>query len=92
LEAIAQAGDMTPFAKKDNVKIIREVNGERKVVSLNFNDKALLNSPDYYIQRYDVIYVEPQKQRYFSDNFSRTTAILGAATSVTALLIVIFRR
>jgi polysaccharide export outer membrane protein len=92
LEAIAQAGDMTPFAKKDNVRIIREVNGERKVVSLNFNDKALLNSPDYYIQRYDVIYVEPQKQRYFSDNFSRTTAILGAATSVTALLIVIFRR
>lgn len=92
LEAVAQAGDMTPFAKKESVKIIREVNGERKVISLNFNDKAILNSPYYYIQRYDVIYVQPQKQRYFSDNFSRTTAILGAITSVTALLVIIFRR
>jgi len=91
-EAIAQAGDMTPFAKKDNIKLIREVNGERKIISLNFNDKTILNSPDYYIHRYDVIYVEPERQRYFSDNFSRTTAILGAATSLTALLIIIFRK
>lgn len=91
-EAMAQAGDMTPYAKKDNVKIIREVNGERKIITVNFNDKAILNSPDYYIQRYDVIYVAPQKQRYFSDNFSRSSAILGAASSLIALLIVIFRR
>jgi polysaccharide export outer membrane protein len=91
-EAVAQAGDMTPFAKKSNVKIIREVNGERKIISLNFNDKSILNSPDYYIQRYDVIYVEPEKQRYFSDNFSRTTAIIGAVTSLTAVFIIIFRK
>ncbi len=91
-EAIAQAGDMTPYAQKDKVKLIREVNGERKIISLNFNDKSILNSPDYYIQRYDVIYVEPQKQRYFSDNFNRTTAILGAASSLTALLIIVFRK
>lgn len=91
-EAIAQAGDMTQFARKDNVKLIREVNGERKIISLNFNDKSLLNSPDYYIQRYDVIYVEPERQRFFSDNFSRTTAILGTVTSLTALLIIIFRK
>jgi len=91
-EAIAQAGDMTQYAKKSDVKIIREVNGARKVISLNFNDKTILNSPEYYIHRYDVIYVEPQKQRYFSDNFSRTTAILGALTSLTALLIIFFRK
>ncbi len=91
-EAIAQAGDMTPYAKKDNVKIIREVNGDRRVISLNVNDKAILNSPDYYIQRYDVIYVEPQKQRYFSDNFSRSTAILGAVSSLAALLIIVLRK
>ena len=88
-EAVAQAGDMTQFARKDNVKIIREVNGERKVISLNLNDKSILNSPDYYIQRYDVIYVEPGKLRFFSDNFSRSTAILGAITSLTALLIIV---
>ena len=88
-EAIAQAGDMTPYARKDDVKIIREVNGERKIISLNFNDKSILNSPEYYIQRYDIIYVEPGNVRFFSDNFSRSTAILGAITSLTALLIIV---
>ena len=91
-EAIAQAGDMTPYAKKDNVKLIREVNGERKIIRLNFNDKSILNSNDYYIQRYDVLYVEPKSQRFFSDNFSRTTTILSAATSLAALLIIILRK
>jgi polysaccharide export outer membrane protein len=91
-EAIAQAGDMTPYAKKDNVKLIREVNGDRKIISLNFNDKGILNSNDYYIQRYDVIYVEPKSQRFFSDNFNRTTTILSAATSLTTLLIIILRK
>jgi polysaccharide export outer membrane protein len=91
-EALAQAGDMTPYAKKDNVKLIREANGERKIISLNFNDRSILNSSDYYVQRYDVIYVEPKSQRFFSDNFSRTTAILSAATSLTALLIIILRK
>jgi polysaccharide export outer membrane protein len=91
-EAIAQAGDMTPYARKDDVKIIREVNGERKIISLNFNDKSILNSPNYYIRRHDIIYVEPGSVRFFSDNFSRTTAILGAITSLTALLIIVLRK
>ncbi len=91
-EAIAQAGDMTPYAKKDNVKLIREGIGKREIISLNFNDKSILNSNDYYIQRYDVIYVEPKSQRFFSDNFSRTTTILSAATSLVALFVIIFRK
>lgn len=90
-EAVAQAGDMSQYARKDKVKIIREVNGERKIISLNFNDKSILNSPDYYIQRYDIIYVEPEKKRYATDNLSRTTAIIGAASSLVAIMVIIFR-
>lgn len=91
LEAIAQAGDMTQFAVKNDIKIIREVNGKREVVSINLNDKSFLSSDNYYLHRYDIIYVEPTKQRYFSDNFSRTTTIIGAVSSLFALIIVILR-
>ena len=90
-EAVAQAGDLTQYARRDNVKIIREVNGERKIISLNFNDKSILNSPDYYIQRYDIIYVEPSRIRFTTENLNRTTAVLSAILSITALII-IFRR
>lgn len=91
LEAMAQAGDMTQYAKKDKVKIIRDVNGKRELVTLNFNDKNLLNSPDYYLNRYDIIYVQPGKLKFFSENYSRTTAIIASATSLLAILLVIFK-
>lgn len=90
-EAMAQAGDMTQYARKDKVRIIRDVNGKREIISLNFNDKNILNSPDYYINRYDIIYVEPEKIKFFSENYSRTTAVIASATSLLAILLVIIK-
>lgn len=92
LEAMAQAGDMTQYAKKNSVKIIRDVNGKRELVTLNFNDRSLLNSPDYYLNRYDIIYVQPEKIKFFSENYSRTTAIIASATSLLAILLVVFKK
>lgn len=91
-EAIAQAGDMTPFAKRDNVKIIREGNDIREIISINFNDKQILNSPDYYLKRYDIIYIEAQKAQFKSENFSRTTGVIGTITGLLAIFITILRK
>ena len=57
-QAVLQAGDLTQYAIRDDVKIIREVNGKREIRSVNMNDKSILNSPEYYIERYDIIYVK----------------------------------
>ena len=62
MEAIAQAGDLTIFGKRDNVLLIREgVDGQKEVHRLNLNDANLINSPYYYVQQNDYIYVEPNK-------------------------------
>ena len=62
MEAIAQAGDLTIFGKRDNVLLIREgVDGKKEVHRLNLNDANLINSPYYYVQQNDYIYVEPNK-------------------------------
>ena len=90
-EAIAYAGDMTQYAKREVVKIIRETDSKREVISLDFNDKSILNSPYYYINRSDIIYVESQKGRFFSDNFSRTAAIVGSGSGLLAFLLTILR-
>jgi polysaccharide biosynthesis/export protein len=66
LEAISMAGDITDLGKKDNVTVIREVNGERQVARVNLLSKDVFNSPYFYLKTNDVVYVEPVKARFIS--------------------------
>lgn len=60
VEALAQAGDLTVYGKRDNIMLIREdETGQKKMVRLNMNDANLINSPYYYLQQNDIIYVQP---------------------------------
>jgi polysaccharide export outer membrane protein len=62
LEALGLAGDMTEFGKRENVLIIREKDGVRTTARINLNNKEVLNSPYFYLQQNDVIYVEPSNR------------------------------
>ena len=64
IEALAKAGDLTIYGIRDNVLLIREdANGEKHHVRLNLNDTNIINSPYYYLQQNDIVYVEPNKVR-----------------------------
>lgn len=66
LDAISQAGDLTDLGKRENVTVIREENGERKVGKLNLLSKDIFNSPFFYLRNNDIVYVEPVKARFIS--------------------------
>jgi len=66
LDAISQAGDLTDLGKRENITVIREENGERKIGKLNLLSKDLFNSPFFYLRNNDVVYVEPVKARFIS--------------------------
>lgn len=96
VEALAQAGDMTVYGKRDNILLIREdQQGEKHKVRLNMNDANIINSPYYYLQQNDIIYVEPHKVKarntFFGSNTSIWFSVLGIATSITGFLINILR-
>lgn len=91
-EAIAQAGDMTLFSIRDDVQLLREDNeGRRQVVHLNLNDANITQSPYFYLQQNDVIYVKPTKAKVrtntFNSNASMWITILSVLTSVTSLVL-----
>ena len=98
LDAIAAAGDLTPFGERNNVLLIRENNGQREFHRLNLNSKELLSSSYYYLQQNDVIYVEPNKVRQAnarSDQerqfrLSMTSVIVSAASVIASLAIALF--
>lgn len=96
VEALAEAGDMTIFGKRDNILLVREdKTGEKHKIRLNMNDANLINSPYYYLQQNDIIYVEPQKMKarntFFGSNTSIFYSVIGITTSLVSLLITILR-
>lgn len=63
LQALSLAGDLTIYGVRDNVTVIREQNGEHKVFQIDLRDKNFFESPGFYLQQNDVIYVYPNKVR-----------------------------
>lgn len=66
LEAISQAGDLTESAKRDNILVVREINGVRNYARVNLLSKDLFNSPYFYLKTNDIVYVEPVKAKFIS--------------------------
>lgn len=64
LEALGLAGDLTPYARRDNVLIIHEdETGKREVVRMNLNSNKLFTSPYYYLKSNDIVYVSPNRSQ-----------------------------
>ncbi len=68
LKALGIAGDITVYGKKDNVMLVREVEGKRKVKRIDLNDKSFLSSNYYYLQPNDIVYVEANKWKVINAN------------------------
>ncbi|MEG2191521.1 MAG: polysaccharide biosynthesis/export family protein [Bacteroidales bacterium] len=96
-DALSAAGDLTIYGKRENVKVIREINGKKTVSLVDLRDANILDSPFYYLQQNDVVYVEPNKakagQREINQNRSvGTWATIGSVLISIATLIVTLAR
>lgn len=92
IEALARAGDLTIYGKRGNVLLIREdATGEKSVHRLNLNDANLINSPYYYLQQNDYLYVEPNSVQAKNSAIGSSTTIwisvVSILTSVASLVV-----
>lgn len=87
-EALSMAGDLSITAVRNNVLLVREVQGQRKFIRLDLHSKDLFNSPYFYLQNNDVLYIQPGNAKYASvDSSYRNVSIVLSALSVIALII-----
>ncbi len=96
IEALAQAGDLTIYGKRDNVLLIRENElGQKSQVRINLNDANFINSPYYYVQQNDIIYVQPNGVKAKSSSIGASTTLwlsgVSILTSLASLVINILR-
>lgn len=92
LEALGMAGDLLPSAKRENIMVIREEDGKRKSYMVDLTSSYdVLNSPCYFLQQNDVVYVEPNSAIRVkgSGTMSTMASTFGMISMVASLVSII---
>ena len=94
LEAIATAGDLTPYANRNRVVVIREKNGVRTATELDLQAPEFFASPYYYMQQNDVVYIEPNQAKVATvdDPLSRFIGYGSAFLSIVSITLALVLR
>jgi len=88
LKALGLAGDLTIYGRRENVLLIREEAGEKVVRHINLTSPDFLNSPYYYLQPNDVVYVEPNRAKVASASRSQQVVpILMSSLSIIVTIV-----
>lgn len=91
LDALAAAGDLTPYGQRNNVLVTREVDGKLQMARIDLRSSDLFTSPYYYLQQNDVVYVSPNKVRAVSSAnaglwLSMVSTVASAATVIVTVV------
>ena len=84
LEAIGLAGDLNIQAKRNNILVVREKKGKKSYVRVDLTSEDVFNSPVYYLEQNDVIYVEPNESKIKSSAVGPST---NATLTVVSILV-----
>jgi polysaccharide biosynthesis/export protein len=93
LEAIALSGELTIYANRDSVFIIRENNNKREFAWLNITKPEIMASPYFYVQQNDIIIVSPTKRKVVANDVvtARNISLALAFVSTFAIVYTLFR-
>lgn len=96
LDALSDAGDLTIYGIRENVKVMRTKNGVQNVYTVDLTKgKEMMQSPVYYLQQNDVVYVEPNNTKKNTSKPSGNIwqqpgiwiSMLGSAISIATMII-----
>ena len=96
LDAITLAGDLSVYAKRDSVVIIRNAENMREINIINLRDRSVFLSPYFYLKNNDIIYVAPNNLKFIPERpfkqspppplaFQRLSLLVGLVSVLTLL-------
>jgi len=91
-KALGFAGDLTIYGKRNNVLVVRQEDQKKSYAYLDLTDPETINSPFYYLQQNDVVYIEPNKAQIQSASYNRNATVYISIASVLVSLAVLLTR
>lgn len=90
LDALALAGDISIYGKKENVLIVRNTSAQKEAIRLNLNSTQSLASPYFYLRQGDVLMVEPNRHKLAAARDAgkaRNYALIASGLSVVIIFL-----
>jgi polysaccharide biosynthesis/export protein len=95
LDALGMAGDLTIYGDRQDLRLVRDVNGKKEVIKIDLTKTNLIDSPYFYLQQNDVVYVSPNDKKKKSSRYSQTeqynlsfvSTIVSSVSVLTSLVI-----
>ena len=84
VEALSMAGDLTIYGKRNNIIVVREIQGKKTVGRVDLTKADFINSPFYYLSQNDLIYVEPNNARSSSSTFNQNATVWISIASLVS--------
>lgn len=84
LGALGMAGDLTAFGLRNNILIVRTVDGQMTKQRIDLTSAQFINSPYYYLKQNDIIYVQPNSNREKSARIDPNIGLYISVASVIA--------
>ena len=92
LDALGMAGDLQINAKRKNVLVVREVDGEKQFARIDLTSTEFMDTPFFFLRQNDVIYVEPNRGRIAGGNAGAFLPyILSSVSTMVAIIALIVR-
>lgn len=92
IDALAMAGDLTVFGKRENVLLLREnLDGTKSPYRINLKKSNILSSPNYFLRQNDIIYVEPRKAKSDATDAAQQKYITIAGALLSIILVLAYR-
>lgn len=88
-QALGLAGDLTIYGKRNNVLLIREVDGEKKYSKIDLTSVNSLNAANYYLTQNDVLYIEQNNAKIRSASYNQNNGVIISAVGTLATIIAI---
>lgn len=88
LGALGLAGDLTPYGVRNNVLVVRNIDGQISKERIDLTSANFINSPYYYLKQNDVVYVQPNAVREKAARVDPNTGLYISVASVIASITV----
>lgn len=85
-DALGLAGDLTIYGKRNDVFLIREVDGQKQFAKYDLTSINVINSPNYYLTQNDVIYVQPNKAQVRQSSYNPNNGVIISAIATLATI------
>jgi len=82
IEAIARSGDLTDFASRSNVKVIRGDLRKPTIRNIDMTNMSALSVSSLYLKPNDILYIQPRNMKGFNQAFKEISPLFDTISSI----------